>query len=60
VQRQIQIDFYLLLSAMVYILLDCKTKKVEQGLIVGHSDPVMLCGKVIDQLIKGTLGITGL
>ena len=27
---------------------------------VGHSDPVMLCGKVIAQRIKGTPGITGL
>ena len=26
---------------------------------VGHSDPVILYGKVIDQQIKGTLGITG-
>jgi len=26
---------------------------------VGHSDPVILCGKVIAQRIKGTLGITG-
>ena len=26
---------------------------------VGHSDPVILHGKVIDQQIKGTLGITG-
>ncbi len=26
---------------------------------VGHSDPVILKGKVIDQRIKGTLGITG-
>jgi len=26
---------------------------------VGHNDPVMLYGKVIDQRIKGTLGITG-
>jgi len=26
---------------------------------VGHSDPIILCGRVIDQRIKGTLGITG-
>ena len=26
---------------------------------VGHSDPVILCGKVIAQRIKGTPGITG-
>ena len=27
---------------------------------VGHSDPVVLSGKAIDQRIKGTPGITGL
>ncbi len=27
---------------------------------VGHSDPILLYGKDIDQRIKGTLGITGL
>ena len=27
---------------------------------VGHSDPVILCGKIIAQQIKGTPGITGL
>ena len=27
---------------------------------VGHSDPVVLCGRAIDQRIKGTPGITGL
>jgi len=27
---------------------------------VGYSDPVILCGKIIAQRIKGTLGITGL
>ncbi len=27
---------------------------------VGHSDPIILNGKVIAQRIKGTLGITGL
>ena len=26
---------------------------------VGHSDPIILCGKVIAQQIKGTPGITG-
>jgi hypothetical protein len=30
------------------------------GTKVGHNDPVILCGKVIDQRIKGTPGITGL
>jgi hypothetical protein len=27
---------------------------------VGHNDPITLSGKIIDQQIKGTLGITGL
>ena len=27
---------------------------------VGHSDPIILRGQIIDQQIKGTLGITGL
>ena len=27
---------------------------------IGHSDPVIYCGIIIDQRIKGTLGITGL
>jgi len=26
---------------------------------VGHSDPVIFCGKIIAQRIKGTPGITG-
>ena len=26
---------------------------------VGHTDPMILCGKVIAQRIKGTPGITG-
>jgi hypothetical protein len=26
---------------------------------VGHNDPVILCGRVIAQRIKGTPGITG-
>ena len=30
------------------------------GTKVGHSDPVILCGKIIAQQIKGTPGITGL
>ena len=29
------------------------------GMKVGHSDPVVLYGKTIDQRIKGTLWITG-
>jgi hypothetical protein len=31
----------------------------QTGTIVGHSDPVVLCGKAIAQRIKGTPGITG-
>jgi len=31
----------------------------QTGINVGHSDPVILCGKVIAQRIKGTPGITG-
>ena len=31
----------------------------QAGTKVGHSDPVILCGKVIDHRIKGTPGITG-
>jgi len=30
------------------------------GTKVGHSDPIVLCGKTIAQRIKGTPGITGL
>ena len=26
---------------------------------IGHNDPVILCGKIIAQQIKGTPGITG-
>jgi len=29
------------------------------GTKVGYSDPIILCGKIIAQRIKGTLGITG-
>jgi hypothetical protein len=32
----------------------------QTGIVkVGHSDPVILCGKIIAQRIKGTPGITG-
>jgi Family of unknown function (DUF6467) len=31
----------------------------QAGTKVGHSDPVVLCGKAIAQRIKGTPGITG-
>ena len=43
-------------------LLDCKNDNSNRDTIncVGHSDPVILCGKFIAQRIKGTPGITGL
>ena len=39
----------------------CLTERLanQSGTKVGHSDPIMLSGKVIDQRIKGTPGITG-
>ena len=41
-------------------LLDCKTDTSNKDyFIVGPSDPIILCGKVIAQQIKGTPGITG-
>ena len=40
-------------------LLDCKTDMSNKDCIVGPSDPMILCGKVIAQRIKGTPGITG-
>jgi len=44
---------------MVYV---CLTVRVttRTGMKVGHSDPVILRGKIIAQRIKGTPGITGL
>lgn len=33
---------------------------IQAGTKVGHSDLVILCGRVINHWIKGTLGITGL
>ena len=44
---------------MVYV---CLTVRVttRTGMKVGHSDPVIFCGKIIAQRIKGTPGITGL
>ena len=41
-------------------LLDCEIDISNRDIKVGHSDPVILCGKVIAQRIKGTPGITGL
>jgi len=42
-------------------LLDCKTDMSNKDyfIMVGPSDPMILCGKVIAQRIKGTPGITG-
>jgi hypothetical protein len=43
---------------MVYIYLTERlTNQTE--ILVGHSDLVVLCGKIITQRIKGTPGITG-
>jgi len=43
-------------------LLDCKIyiSNRDELIFVGHSDPVILSGKIIAQRIKGTPGITGL
>jgi len=43
---------------MVYVCLTVR-KTIQTGMKIGHSDPVFLCGKIIAQRIKGTLGITG-
>jgi len=48
---------------MINYLFDWKTNKSNKNkkkyFFIGHNDPVILNGKVIDQRIKGTLGITG-
>ena len=45
---------------MAYVCLTVRlTNRTGIRLLVGHSDPVILCGKVIAQRIKGTPGITG-
>jgi len=42
-------------------LIDCFIiYKLSRCFSADHSDPVMLCGKIIDHRIKGTPGITGL
>jgi len=43
------------------IIITCLTARFtnQTGTKVGYSDPVILCGKVIAQRIKGTPGITG-
>ncbi len=47
-----------LLSAMAKACLTARpTGRAETK--VGHSDPVVLCGRAIAQRIKGTPGITG-
>jgi len=43
---------------MVYICLTVRLIGLTETQ-VGHSDPMILGGKVIAQQIKGTLGITG-
>jgi hypothetical protein len=43
---------------MAYVYLTVRL--IDQAeMKVGHSDPVVFCGKAIAQQIKGTLGITG-
>ncbi len=44
---------------MVYVCLTVRLTGQAGIKIVGHSDPVILCGMVIAQRIKGTPGITG-
>jgi hypothetical protein len=44
---------------MAYICLTVRMTIQAEILKVGHSDPVILCGKIIAQRIKGTPGITG-
>jgi len=43
---------------MAYVRLTVRLTN-RAGTEVGHSDPVILCGKIIAQRIKGTPGITG-
>ena len=43
---------------MVYVSLTVRlTSRTEKKF--GHSDPIILCGMIIAQRIKGTPGITG-
>jgi len=44
---------------MVYVCLTVRLTNRTGILKVGHSDPVVFCGKTIAQRIKGTPGITG-
>ena len=48
----------LFLSVMVHVYLTARVI-IRAEMKVGHSDPVVLCGKAIAQQIKGTPGITG-
>ncbi len=43
---------------MAYVCLTARLT-IRAEMKVGHSDPVLLCGKIIAQRIKGTPGITG-
>jgi len=43
---------------MVYVCLTARLIN-RAGMKIGHSDPMVLCGKTIAQQIKSTLGITG-
>jgi len=43
---------------MVHVYLTARVI-IRAEMKVGHSDPVVLCGKAIAQQIKGTPGITG-
>ena len=45
-------------SVMVKARLTARQTR-RAGTKVGHSDPVVLCGRAIAQRIKGTPGITG-
>jgi len=44
---------------MAKVYLTEKLIRLIREKFLGHSDPIMLCGKVIAQQIKGTAGITG-
>ena len=57
-EGRLNLDGNQMLSAMAEACLTARqTSRAETK--VGHSDPVILCGRVIAQRIKGTPGITG-
>jgi len=60
VQRQIQNIYTIFCKHNGKNLLDCKNDDSNKDYIVCHNEPIILSGRVIDQRIKGTLGITGL